>query len=78
MARILVADDDVDIRELVEFKLSTLGHEIIAVNDGAAAVDACREYKPDLVILMNPIYVAEVQRDLNEMGSSAEVHAVGR
>ena len=31
MARILVADDDVDIRELVEFKLSTLGHEIVAV-----------------------------------------------
>ena len=51
MARILVADDDVDIRELVEFKLSTLGHEIIAVNDGAAAVDACREYKPDLAVL---------------------------
>ena len=41
MARILVADDDVDIRELVEFKLSTLGHEITAVADGAAAVEAC-------------------------------------
>jgi len=51
VARILVADDDVDIRELIEFKLSTLGHEIIAVNDGAAAVDACREHKPDLAVL---------------------------
>ena len=51
MARILVADDDVDIRELVEFKLSTLGHEIVAVHDGAAAVDACREHKPDLAVL---------------------------
>ena len=51
MARILVADDDVDIRELVEFKLSTLGHEIIAVSDGAAAVDACLEHKPDLAVL---------------------------
>ena len=40
MARILVADDDVDIRELVEFKLSTMGHDIVAVGDGAAAVDA--------------------------------------
>ena len=37
VARIVVADDDVDIRELVEFKLSTLGHEIVAVGDGAAA-----------------------------------------
>ena len=51
MARILVADYDVDIRELIEFKLSTHGHEIVAVNDGAAAVAACREYKPDLAVL---------------------------
>ena len=51
MARILVADDDVDIRELVEFKLSTMGHDITAVGDGAAAVEACRAEKPDLAVL---------------------------
>ena len=51
MARILVADDDVDIRELVEFKLSTMGHDIVAVSDGAAAIDACRQERPDLAIL---------------------------
>jgi two-component system, OmpR family, response regulator MtrA len=42
VARIVVADDDIDIRELVEFKLSTLGHDVVAVSDGAAAVDACQ------------------------------------
>jgi DNA-binding response OmpR family regulator len=51
LARILVADDDVDIRELVEFKLSTLGHEVVVVADGAAAVDACRAQRPDLAVL---------------------------
>ena len=51
MARILVADDDVDIRELVEFKLSTLGHDVVAVGDGAAAVEACRSERPDLAVL---------------------------
>ena len=51
MARILVADDDVDIRELVEFKLSTMGHEITAVGDGAAAVEACQANRPDLAVL---------------------------
>ncbi|WP_432479544.1 response regulator transcription factor [Nocardioides sp. GXQ0305] len=51
MARILVADDDVDIRELVEFKLSTMGHDIVAVGDGAAAIDACMADKPDLAVL---------------------------
>ncbi|GAB3786528.1 response regulator transcription factor [Nocardioides ungokensis] len=51
MARILVADDDVDIRELVEFKLSTLGHDVVAVADGAAAIDACLASRPDLAVL---------------------------
>jgi two-component system response regulator MtrA len=51
MARIVVADDDVDIRELVEFKLASLGHDIVAVGDGGAALAACRERRPDLVVL---------------------------
>ena len=51
MAYILVADDDVDIRELVEFKLSTLGHEVIAVADGNSAVDEARRRRPDLAVL---------------------------
>jgi two-component system response regulator MtrA len=51
VARILVADDDVDIRELVEFKLSTLGHDVVAVADGAAAIKACQAERPDLAVL---------------------------
>ncbi|WP_340538002.1 response regulator transcription factor [Nocardioides sp. GXZ039] len=51
MARIVVADDDLDIRDLIEFKLTTLGHEIVAVSDGAAVLDACREQRPDLCVL---------------------------
>uniref|UniRef100_UPI00356559F5 response regulator transcription factor n=1 Tax=Nocardioides sp. TaxID=35761 RepID=UPI00356559F5 len=47
----LVADDDVDIRELVEFKLATMGHEIVTVGDGSAAVETCREQHPDLAVL---------------------------
>ncbi|MXG91847.1 response regulator [Nocardioides flavescens] len=51
MALIVVADDDVDIRDLVEFKLSTLGHDIVSVADGSAAVAACRDHRPDLAVL---------------------------
>lgn len=51
MARILVADDDVDIRDLVEFKLASMGHEITVVSDGAAAVESCRASRPDLCVL---------------------------
>lgn len=51
MARIVVADDDVDIRELVEFKLTAMGHEVVAVGDGAAALEACLDRRPDLAVL---------------------------
>jgi DNA-binding response OmpR family regulator len=51
VALIVVADDDVDIRDLVEFKLTTLGHQIVSVADGSSAVDACRVTRPDLAVL---------------------------
>lgn len=51
MAKIVVADDDIDIRELVEFKLSSLGHDVVAVADGGAAIEACREHRPDMAVL---------------------------
>ncbi|HET7682419.1 MAG TPA: response regulator [Marmoricola sp.] len=51
MARIVIADDDADIRELVVFKLRHGGHDVIPVADGAAAVEACASQRPDLVIL---------------------------
>ena len=51
MARIVIADDDADIRELVVFKLRHAGHEVPPVGDGAAAIEACTQQPPDLVIL---------------------------
>ena len=51
MAKIVVADDDADIRNMVGFRLTRAGHEVIAVADGAAALDACREQEPDLAVL---------------------------
>ncbi len=51
MAKIVVADDDTDIRELVVFKLRQSGHEVVPVGDGAAAVEACKAERPDLVVL---------------------------
>jgi two-component system response regulator MtrA len=51
MAKIVVADDDADIRDLVAFKLRQSGHEVVAVVDGAAAVEACRSESPALAVL---------------------------
>jgi hypothetical protein len=35
-----------------------------------------REYKPDVVIAMNPIYCEEIGRDLKRMGLAPELSAV--
>jgi two-component system, OmpR family, response regulator MtrA len=51
VAKIVVADDDADIRDLVVFKLQQSGHEVVAVGDGLAAVEACKLSTPDLVVL---------------------------
>lgn len=50
-ARVLVADDDRDIRDLVMFKLQQAGHDVEAVDDGAAALEAIRRDPPALAIL---------------------------
>jgi hypothetical protein len=34
------------------------------------------EYRPDLVIAMNPIYLGEIRRDLDAMGVGADLVAV--
>jgi two-component system, OmpR family, response regulator MtrA len=51
MAKIVVADDDVDVRMLVALKLRHSGYDVVDVGDGAAAVEACRNERPDLVVL---------------------------
>src|SRR4051794_10701333 len=51
MARILVVDDEQDIRELVTFKLSRMGHEVRSEADGEAGLAAARQIRPDLILV---------------------------
>jgi CheY-like chemotaxis protein len=51
MGKILVADDDVDVRTLVVLKLESSGHEVVSVENGADAVRSCQDLHPDLVVL---------------------------
>ncbi|WP_042386509.1 response regulator transcription factor [Streptacidiphilus melanogenes] len=51
MASVLVADDDIDIRNLVSYKLTQAGHEVTAVENGLAALKAVREHPVDLALL---------------------------
>jgi DNA-binding response OmpR family regulator len=49
--RVLVADDDSDIRELVEFKLTQAGYAVEAVPDGLSAWASFELDPPQIVVL---------------------------
>ena len=50
-ARILVVEDDDDIRELVDVVLSSAGYEVHTASNGAAALQVVGRARPDLVLL---------------------------
>ncbi len=51
MAKILIAEDERDIRELVAFTLRFTGNEVVAVENGAEAVEAALVEMPDLILM---------------------------
>ncbi len=50
MARILIVDDDLQIRNLVQQILGRAGHEIQLAENGTAALVLCQQAPPDLVV----------------------------
>ena len=50
-AKILVVDDEAQIRKFLRISLSANGYGVVEADGGAAGVDACRREQPDLVIL---------------------------
>ncbi len=51
MAKILIAEDERDIRDLIEFTLRYAGHEVTKATNGAEAVEMAPQVKPDLILL---------------------------
>jgi two-component system alkaline phosphatase synthesis response regulator PhoP len=51
MAKILIAEDEPDIRELIAFTLRFAGHEVVAVSNGEEVLETLPQYMPDLVLL---------------------------
>lgn len=51
MAHILVAEDERDIRELINFTLVFAGHQVTQAANGAEAVELAPKVKPDLIMM---------------------------
>lgn len=48
---ILVADDEEDLRELVTYRLTRSGYQVIGAGDGQEALELATERTPDLMVL---------------------------
>jgi two-component system phosphate regulon response regulator PhoB len=51
MARILVIEDEADIREVLDYNLKSAGHEVVEATRGMDGLRLVREREPDLVLL---------------------------
>jgi DNA-binding response OmpR family regulator len=51
MAKILIAEDERDIRDLITFTLRFAGYEVTATTDGEEAYKKAQKILPDLILL---------------------------
>ncbi len=49
--KILIADDEPDILEIISFNLVTEGYEVFTAKNGDEAIDLAKKHTPDLIIL---------------------------
>jgi DNA-binding response OmpR family regulator len=51
MAKILIAEDERDIRDLITFTLGFAGFEVVAAANGEEALNLARQEIPDLILM---------------------------
>ncbi len=49
--KILIADDEPDIIEIISFHLNKAGYEVVAAKDGSEAIEKAKVFNPDCIIL---------------------------
>ncbi len=76
MSRVLVIDDEADVRLLYRVNLRHAGHEVLEADDGERGIEAARTHRPDVVVLdlmMPRVDGFEVLRVLRAEQTSREV-----
>lgn len=79
MARILVVEDEADLRQILEFNLQALGHEVSSAAGGEAGLKLAREHRPDLVLLdvmLPDLSGTEVCKALKEAAATRHIPVI--
>jgi len=50
MRRVLVVEDEIDIRQVFAYNLGQAGHEVVTADRGEAALTSVRDARPDIVL----------------------------
>jgi len=72
MAKVLIVDDDMTLRELYEERMKAEGFVIVSASDGEEAIDKTIKEKPDVILLdimmpkINGIDVMKMLREKEE------------
>ena len=79
MPKILVAEDERDIRELIGFTLRFAGFDVILVSNGIEAIEKASQEQPDLILLdvrMPKMTGYEACRQLKENPATSQIPVV--
>lgn len=76
MPKILIADDEELLLELLEFKLRQAGFETVTAPDGEVALDLAWSEKPDLILLDGMMPVFDGFEVLRHLKSTPDLKAI--
>jgi CheY-like chemotaxis protein len=79
MAKILVADDEPELRNAVDVMLSSKGHTVIHAEDGVQALESIRKHSPDVIVCdieMPKLRGFEVLMQLREHPTMAKIPVI--
>ena len=82
--KILVVDDEPDIRELIEYNLKKEGYQVYTASNGQEGIAEAKKVHPDLIILdvmmpkMDGIEACRIMRSMNDFKSTFMVFLTAR
>ncbi len=82
--KILIVDDEPDIRELIEYNLKKEGYQVFTASNGHEGITEAKKVSPDLIILdvmmpkMDGIEACRIMRTMNEFKSTFMVFLTAR
>ncbi len=76
MARILVVEDEPRNYKLLEFRLKSLGHEVLGAVDGGEALEVASKENPNLILLDIMIPVIDGLQVLRKLKSQDETKTI--